>query len=264
MHIELSPYTGITDFTDLTQVRCMLKVFKSNLQKVSRRKLHVGVMMSYKTLWNMQTKWSQAFSPKETIRDIFHPISTDAGRYIYNCLHYADYEDMTGTVDLAKAFQYAGPFMDAIQLDMPWPDHEMIDTAIRFTGNNPEVILQVGKRSIEEADNDPNNVVERLKAYDGIIHRVLLDKSMGKGLGMDAEGLLPYARAIKKAFPHLGLVVAGGLGPNTMHLVHPLVEEFPDISIDAQGKLRASGNALDPIDWDMAEEYLVAASKILK
>lgn len=54
----------------------------------------------------------------------------------------------------------------------------------------------------------------------------------------------------------MALAVAGGLGPDTMELINPIAESFPDISIDAQGKLRPSGNALDPIDWNLAEKYL--------
>ena len=77
---------------------------------------------------------------------------------------------------------------------------------------------------------------------------------------MDADELLPYLRAIATQFPWLQLAVAGGLG--RMSLVEPIVREFPDISIDAQGRLRPSGSALDPIDWGMAETYLREASAL--
>ncbi len=61
----------------------------------------------------------------------------------------------------------------------------------------------------------------------------------------------------------MGIVVAGGLGPYTVRLVEPLLAEFPNISIDAQGQLRESGNALDPIDWDRAETYITRAVALL-
>ena len=72
------------------------------------------------------------------------------------------------------------------------------------------------------------------------------------------------SRAIKENIPEFGIVVAGGLGPRTLHLIEPIIEEFPDISIDAQGQLRPSHNALDPIDWDMAGEYLTKSLQMLK
>jgi len=253
------PYIGITDFMTFEQVRKMLAVFKTHLRQGSQRLLHVGVMMSYKTLHGIETKWSKAFPAKEAIVDIF--TSDD----VYNCLHYADYDhnsDLGNT--LARAISHGGIGINAMQLDMIWPDPGQVAHGVHTSRRHIEVILQVGKNAIEEANDDPRVVVQRLEDYEGVIHRVLLDKSMGRGLGMDATALLPFARAIKERFPDLGLTVAGGLGPNTMYLVEPLVSEFPDLSIDAQGKLRPSGNALDPVDWDMAGEYLAKALALLK
>ena len=145
---------------------------------------------------------------------------------------------------------------------MIWPDPMDIKNGVHNSRKNVQIILQIGRNALEAIDDDPMELVDELEDYRGVIDRVLLDKSMGKGLGMDAEFLLPFARAIKEHFPEFGLGAAGGLGPETMHLVEPLVEEFPDISIDAQRRLRHSGSALDPIDWNMASEYLIKALKL--
>lgn len=254
-----NPYIGITDFTSFDQVQAMLAVFKKHVPKRSKRVLHVGVMMSYKTLNGVETKWSKALPPKEEVAEIFHHTK----QKVYYCLHYADYGYNSTFKDLVKALELAGPFVSALQLDMPWPDPLMISNAIHASRKHIEVILQVGSRSIKECNDDPREVANRLHDYKGSIHRVLLDKSMGKGLCMDAEGLIPFVDAIKERFPALGIVVAGGLGPHTMELVRPLVKKFPDISIDAQEKLRPSGDSLDPIDWDMAEAYLIKALEML-
>lgn len=255
----LPPYVGITDFTSFKQVEAMLKVFKKHLKPGSTRRLHVGVMMSRKTLRGIETKWSKAFPPKDTISSIFGSYET------YNCLHYADYDHSKDYWnDLGLAISYGGGGLKAVQLDMVWPDCTDIVRTLMVSRRNPEIVLQVGKNAIEQAGNDPLAVVERLKDYEGWISRVLLDKSMGRGIGMDATDLIPYVRAIKEHIPDLGLGVAGGLGPKSMGLVEPLVREFPDLSIDAQGQLRPSGNALDPIDWKMARGYLVQALALLK
>jgi len=252
------PYIGITDFMTFDQVQLMLKVFEKNLEEEQRRRLHVGVMMSYKTLNGLETKWSVAFPPKETIADIFSSKET------MNCLHYADYDEIDVTESIAQAISFGGVDINALQLDMVWPNPKHIYDAIKNSHKELEIILQIGKNAIEQADNNPHEIVERLRDYEGLINHVLLDKSMGKGLGMDALGLIPFVSAIKKEFPDLGIAVAGGLGPNSIDLVMPLVKEFPDVSIDAQGKLRPSGNALDPIDWGMAEMYIVKALQLLK
>jgi len=256
----LKPYIGITDFMTFEQVTRMLKVFMEHKKPTSKRQLHIGVMMSYKTLNNIETKWSKAFPAKETIDSIFKPAK---GNHLYYCLHYADYNNETSELDLANAIRYAS-FIDALQLDMIWPEPRIIAGGINRSRRQPEVILQIGKNAIEETNSDPDEVVYRLEEYDGVIDRVLLDKSMGRGLSMDTTELIPFARAIKDRFHNLGLVFAGGLGPDTINLIEPIVKEFPDLSIDAQGRLRPSGNAIDPIDWDMASEYLIKALEILK
>ena len=258
--MNINPYVGITDFTSFEQVTKMLEVFRRHKSSESQRVLHVGVMMSFKTLNGIETKWSKAFPPKKTITDIFRPNDDD----VYYCLHYADYDHNTTYTDLSRGLHYAGPFVHAIQLDMPWPNPGMVANGVHTSRRQIEVILQVGKRSIDECDGDPTEVVRRLEDYDRVIHRVLIDKSMGRGVGMDAVGLIPFAQAIKDRFPDMGLVVAGGLGPDSIDMVKPLVKVFPDISIDAQGKLRPSGSALDPIDWDMAGTYLARALELLK
>ena len=253
------PYIGITDFMTFEQVEKMLAVFNAHRPQGSQRLLHVGVMMSYKTLHDIETKWLKAFPAKEDIASIFSSDDVD------NCLHYADYDHNPGLDEsLCRAIGYGGIGINALQLDMPWPDPGQVAHGVHTSRKNIEVILQVGKNAIEEANDDPREVVHRLEDYDSIIHRVLLDKSMGRGLGMDAAALLPFARAIKERFPNLGLVAAGGLGPQSISLVEPLATEFLDLSIDAQGKLRPSGNALDPVDWNMAGEYLVKALSLLK
>lgn len=252
------PYIGITDFMSYTQVERMLAVFKANIRPGQHRRLHVGVMMSRKTLNGLETKWSKAFPTKETIADIFD------SRETMNCLHYADYDAVDVSQSLTRAISFGGDGINALQLDMIWPNPEHVASAVSSSGKKLEVVLQVGKNAIEQADNDPEKIVAKLQEYVGVAHHVLLDKSMGKGLGMDAAGLIPFAQAIREAYPDLGIVAAGGLGPESIELVEPLVKDFPDMSIDAQGKLRPSGSALDPIDWDMAEVYLIKALGLLR
>ena len=253
----MNPYIGITDFTNFRQVQDMSRVFGTHLPPRSSRKLHVGVMMSYKTLNDIPSKWQNVFPPKENIADIF---SSDEA---YNCLHYADYDDNPNLwKSLATAISYGGIGIHAVQLDMTWPDPGEIANGIHTSRKQVEIILQIGKKALEQVNNDPRAVVEKLRDYNGLVHRVLIDKSMGKGLGMDANDLIPFAQAIREHFPELGLVAAGGLGPETTHLVEPLVRIFSDLSIDAQGKLRPSGSNLDPIDWNMAEIYLIKALQL--
>ncbi len=253
-----TPYIGITDFMTFEQVQRMLATFNANLRPGQNRRLHVGVMMSHKTLHGLETRWKDAFPPKESIAEIFGSPET------MNCLHYADHKGVDIFDSLSQAIAFGGDGINALQLDMTWPHPHHTEEAIQQSRKSLEVILQVGTMAIEAANNDPQKVVDNLRAYRGTIDYVLLDKSMGKGLSMYATGLARFAFAIREAFPGLGIAVAGGLGPDSIGIVEPISREFPDISIDAQSKLRPSGDALDPIDWDMAETYLVRALELLK
>lgn len=256
----MQPYIGITDFTSLAQVKKMLAVFRRCKPRGSRRILHVGVMMSHKTLNGLSTKWANVFPPKEQIAEIFGLIKNEDPYY---CLHYADYLGESSHLDLIRGLEFAGPWVKALQLDMIWPDPGMIASAVHASRKQLEVIVQLGKNALGEAGDDPDEILKRLEDYEGVIHRVLLDRSMGQGLEMNAQAFIPFVEAIKARFPDWGIVVAGGLGPGKPSLIQPLLPVCPDLSIDAQGKLRPSGNAKDPIDWAMAETYLAEFLPVL-
>lgn len=249
-----SPYIGITDFMSAEQSEATLLKFSELTQGHIPHKLMIGVMMSYKTLRGMDTKWAQAFPENEAVASIFveHPLA-------FNTLHYADYTNTDIASSLTDALNFGGRHLHALQLDMVWPSATDVATALGSYKKSVSVILQVGKNAIEEANNDPTEVIARLADYGTIIDGVLYDKSMGQGKSMDSGVLLPFVEATYEKAPKLRVAVAGGLGPTTMHVVEPLITRFPDISIDAQGRLRPSGSALDPIDWSMAEEYLRSA-----
>lgn len=261
---KLVPYIGICDFMNFEQVKAMLDVFNANLPAGVERKLHVGAMMSYKTLNGLPTKWEAVFPRKEDIATIFSSDET------YNCLHYVA-DDMRDDRELWRNMAiaispYGGIGIHAIQLDrVVWPDPLQIFNGIHTSRHDDdvEVILQISGVALDEVGNNPEELVERLRDYETVIHRVLLDKSMGQGLGLDAVGLLPFLSAIAESLPNLGLVVAGGIGPDTAHLIGPIVKEFPDISWDAQSKLHVDGHAMNPVDWDRATAYLENTLKLL-
>jgi len=138
----------------------------------------------------------------------------------------------------------------------------LIDYRIRYP--KIKIILQINSRSLDMVDNDPRKLLRVLRAYNTTVDYVLLDKSMGRGQGMQAEVLMPFVEAIVMHRSDLEIVVAGGLGPDTMHLAAPLVERSQRLSFCAQGQMRASGNALDPIEWDRATEYLRQSVALLR
>lgn len=259
-------YIGITDFETRQQAHTMANVLATHTKKMKNPPvLMVGIMMSFKTLWDISSEWTSVWPAKERLDEIFPEYDTPG---ILNTLHYADFHDPAGWPpekdlfhSLFRAMDYARNNLHAIQLDMTWPDPGHIANAVHATRRCIQVILQIGRKAFAEAENNPGIVAEMLGDYSEVIDGVLLDRSMGEGKLMHPEELLPFISEIKRVQPKMHVAVAGGLGPDTMSVAEPLLQVFPDLSIDAQGALRESKNARDPVNWFMATRYLVEASK---
>lgn len=238
------PYIGVTDVISSDQILRLVEAFRG-----SGRKLQAGVMISYKTLNNLPTKWQGIWPEKHTIKDIFV-----ADPYVLNTLHYADYEGVEVLRSLIEATAHGGPNMDALQLDMIWPDVRDIK-AYKTAFPHIKLILQVGPKAIAEIDT-PGTLVERLREYP--IEYALLDSSGGLGIELSTSKFEPYVDALSLALPALNIVVAGGLDSHSASMLSGLFKKYPNLSTDAQGKLRPSGNSMDPLHENMAQEYVTA------
>ncbi len=260
--MDTVPFISITDFRHPREVLMMLTIMDISRSKQGAHQLGIGCMMSYKTLRGLPTKWTDAFPKTSEYSKIF---LDRAG--LFNVLHYADYNRDSTARDYIDAVLLCGPNLHAIQFDMIWPDPAHLEYLV-YRGTHVrkplKIILQVGAKAMAEVGDDPERVCEKLSWYhhSDCIDYVLLDKSMGGGIGMDATLLLTYIYEIKKRLPNLRIVVAGGLGPTTMQLAEPIIREFPDVSIDAQGQMRTSANALHPIEWTRAGEYIRQANEL--
>lgn len=257
------PYIGITDFASADDVRCMVGAMHTWKRGTSLpHQLMVGVMMSHKTLHDLPTKWAAVWPKKEEYQHIFMEAPG-----VFNTLHYADYDaeghDLVD--DLIRATQLCGPHLHAVQLDMVWPKPEAVKAFATLANATRQlsVVLQVGTMALEYIHYDADLLGRRINAYGDAVQYVLIDWSMGKGKLLDVTTMLFYIRRLKKERPDLGIAIAGGLGPDTLGHIAPIIEEFPDTSIDAQSRLRPSGNAMDPVDWRLASLYLECAVKLI-
>jgi hypothetical protein len=243
------PYIGITGFMNMKQTHKMLDVFM-RANPLTQWMLMVGVMMTYKTLQGVPTRWTEVMPNNEEIMNIFssHP-------YCFGTLHYADYTETDFANSLKLALRFCPPEMRAVQLDMIWPQ---VGPILEMKSAEPhmKVVLQVGNAAFAQADETPTGVAEKLFAYGDAIDYVLLDRSMGRGAAMEAMAFVPFIEEITEKCPNLGIAVAGGLGPAHLHLVEPLVQRYPFLSIDAQTMLTPNCHPLELIDWELAELYL--------
>jgi len=107
-------------------------------------------------------------------------------------------------------------------------------------------------------DRYPKKLRKAVNPYKGLVDYVLLDPSGGIGRQFDPEVERPYLEALVDM--GIGLGVAGGLSPSTLHLLEPLVKDFPQLSIDAEGRLR---NQDDQLDLTVVSSYLQKAYELL-
>lgn len=258
-------YVGICDVLSPEEARAMASEVREN-RKDPNRKVMVGIMAGHFTL-------RPDAAGGEGQRVVFPSREEMANGFtddpdVLNTVHFADLyrsqEVQTLFEDLELVVEYGGEHLHAIQLDVTWP---AVDDVDRFKDKHPDltVVLQLGQSAFDMVDHDPQRMVDELDKYGDSIDYVLLDLSMGKGKAMQGEELLSALRAIRHELPGLGLAVAGGLGPDTMHLLEPIAQEFPDISIDAQGRLKHPDAPVDDrghmvstisADLDRSQEYI--------
>lgn len=248
---RLRPWVGVTDFARSEQTRMMVEhhLVEALHHHVEGRPLMVGVMMGYKTLHGLPTKWENAWVRKEELNKVFLSYPDTV-----NTLHYADFDGLSTGEDLVDAVTWGGRNLDAVQFDMIWPAPSLLES-LRMRFPRLFFILQVNTRAFEMVNNNPGELAVRLSEYNEV-DGIMLDKSMGRGLDLDAEYLRPFVATIVEKLPGLTIGVAGGLGPDTLELLEPLREFFPILAIEARGRLRKSGNSLEPIDWHLAKRYL--------
>ena len=259
-YVMLPQYIGICDIQDPGQAREFANFFDSlcDMPETAHLKLGIGLMMSYKTLKGLPSRWTNVWVKAVDVASTFikHP-------RVFNIFHYADYDGETDLADLLEAVKYGGPHLHALQLDMIWPSEQKIANVRKF---HPDLhfVLQVNKAALDQVYNRPDILIEQLKKYVGCVDYVLLDKSMGRGVPMKVHELRPFARVISEQLPEMVLVFGGRLGPYTMDAVAPLIEEFPRSSVDMQSQLRLSGNAMDPICPHRVDKALVSSVDLFK
>ena len=226
-------YVGITGFTSRNEV---YSVSDSMMSEDSNRLLMVGVLASQKTLRGQKNKWPNRYPRVQDISGIF---TQHEG--VLNLIHYSTdnhHENPNFLIDeLIQMTQLGGPFLHGFQLNIAWPSRGAI-AEFRKNVPNKVIVLQIGGKALRVINHSPKNLADDLIKYEELVDYVLIDPSGGLGIPFDTEKARTYLEAIKERGIDLGLGVAGGLSPTTLDLVQPLLSDFPELSWDAEGRLR--------------------------
>jgi hypothetical protein len=103
-------------------------------------------------------------------------------------------------------------------------------------------------------------LVDKLsQEYAGLVDYILLDPSAGLGIALDPQWADEYLKVLQVADLGMGLGVAGGLSASTLGLIAPLINDFPDLSIDAESLLRDKN---DHLDIGQAKDYIGRALQL--
>lgn len=245
------PYIGITGFTKKHEVLSALNVFPNQIDRL----LMVGILASWKSLRGTPLKpiWQKQTPSSEVIKDLF-PENNKA----LNLVHLST-GGSTLLADMLKIHKLAGKNFHGFQLNMAWPEIRSLDEYRMAVELDYRLVLQIGRVAMARVGDTPQGMIKMLYHYHPVINDILLDPSSGRGQAFDPKGAEDLLSAIADKRWGLGLGVAGGLGPDSLDLIQPLIEKFPNLNIDAQGRLRDSENDLD---LNKVKTYLNKASEL--
>ena len=235
------PYFGITGITTNSQAQEILNVYHpSQLSSVPKRDIMIGVLVSQKTFSGQKNKYPNRYPVKDNLADIFpnHPLAL-------NLIHYSTDDTSTLLDQLVAVTQAAGPFFHGFQLNIAWPKSKVIREYIALYPF-ARIVLQIGSRACDLVGNRPNWLADMVAEFYGdIVDHVLLDVSGGEGKIFDSEKFRDYIVALKTKGLPVGIGVAGGLSPETVDILEPLAEEFPDLNTDVEKGARDENDNLD-------------------
>ncbi|MBS3903349.1 MAG: hypothetical protein KGZ30_03200 [Anaplasmataceae bacterium] len=240
----MNPYIGVTGFASPEEVYHLLR----DIPRGKRRKVMIGVLAGPETFNPISTD-SRLYPSSHDIRHIF-----SADDRALNAIHFGSRSKEGLFEEIDGVLRLAGPHCQALQVNLPWPEPSLLE---RLKQDRPqlEIIVSIGEKAVQLAGGDSHGVVERLHQYRvGLVDRVLVDFSWGKGIPLDPDRAEVYLAAVKVAFPRIGLGVAGGLSAENLDRIAGLSLEFSDLSIDAQGKLLDDSGKLNLLK---AEAYLM-------
>lgn len=243
-------YIGATGFSQATEVSELLSEVPDSFE----HKIMVGVLANQKTLAGFVQDQPLRYPPRETLGDIFVP-----HKKTINLVHWNTKEPERLVEDLSQTAELVGPLLHGFQLNMRWPEPRLL-RAWRESGHPAQtIVLQCGKGALTDVKMRPQELIARLREYQGLIDYVLIDASGGTGTNFDPYFTRECFAEVGEAFPALGLGVAGNLKSSTLYNLSKVRSRFQDFSIDAESGLR---NEDDTYSAKRARNYLTIAVTI--
>lgn len=254
------PYTGIAGFASAAEVRAVaadaptLSAFGT--PQYGHRKLAIGVLVSDRTFRGLPPKtFPERYPAIGDVRSIIDAAcephvhrapwqpetegeAFDLKRRCLRLIHYhGPSEGLCARLD--ALCELAGPNLDGFQLNIAWPAAEEMRAWIQ---DHPamRLVLQISNRMYANLAQMPSRLVDAIaKEYLPWCTDLLFDLSGGDGRRLDLERSEEALAALHAAFgERLGIGLAGGLDRQSVHDLGPFFDRWPDLSIDAEGRIR--------------------------
>lgn len=242
------PYVGITGFMSDAEVVKVLDAMPD-----MGHALMVGVLVSEKTLNGLPNKHPNRYPRIGDIRGIF----TDDPR-VLNLVHYHTKSCAGLERQLDLLVELGGPSVHGIQLNMADPP---LDQLRAFKARHPglKLVVQANHHMFRSAEYSPQRLAKTALGYAEVAEYLLFDLSGGSGMLCNCDLLCNFVCTMKRSAVPLRLGIAGGLGVYTLHTIKQLLRQNPDLSIDAESRLRTED---DRLDIGLAVEYIQRAARI--
>ena len=237
-------YIGITGVKTFDESKRLAQLVR-DLRLPLTHRLMVGGLASYKSLrLGYVSDPMQYVLPTELNRVLVQ------APQVLNIVHYnSKIEGLRGQIaDVLSVIHRA----EGIQLNIPWPD-PIILRAVKAELETT-VILQVSTKASEQLDHDPVRIAAKLAEYEGLIDFALIDPSGGVGRGFEPKYAKDMLLTLVATELEIRWGIAGGLGPGRLSVLEPLLEIYPELSWDAQARLRKADR--HSLDLGACEQYL--------
>jgi hypothetical protein len=242
--LSAAPYVGITG---ITAPYIADQIARMDIWKNSGRMFMNGILMSHGTMVGHEpTYHHKRYPPRDSVARLFV-----AEPHVMNIIHYSTKQpenllwEMLALVGMYAPCptdgECAGARLHGFQLNIPWPDPGVLREFRQITmdrGAEFYIIVQIGHHALEQIGNDEQALAGYLTQYEGTAEYALIDESGGTNRMMDVRKMSSYLEAIEKSGINIRTGIAGGLCHSQIHNIEPLLQVFPDISIDAEGALR--------------------------
>lgn len=274
-HGESIPYIGVSGVVDAYQQEIVAQLSDSSGLFDMGRALVLGVKATHKTqILDIENKYGPEWYPvggQEFSRAIDPGVTP--GKPIIGVAQAYLEKDLAGDPDYRNRFvsrlaERGAPWLQGIQFDMlPWhTDESMLPFLEKIKDEHGlKIFLQCHNNAMDELGS--SGVAHRLHRYGTAIDYLLFDASHGTGKRLDVDRLRSFVGSIYVSswLGHVGVAVAGGLDAVTVREELPrLLDDFPDVSWDAEGRLHpATPRGTRPLDMRAVREYLRASAEVL-